>query len=98
MAIVLVREFSGMTPDVFKKVTDKADSRAHPPAGLIVHAAFQVGDKIRVIDVWESQSAFEKFQERLRQAVRTVAQREGLRVQVPPEELFEAFDVVRGPR
>ncbi len=98
MPIVLVREFSGITPDLFKKVTDEANSRADPPAGLIVHTASQVGDKIRVIDVWETQAAFEKFQDRLGAAIDAVAQREGLKLQPPPTELLDVFDLVQGPR
>ncbi len=98
MAIVLVRDFSGITPDHLKMVTDEANSRADPPAGLIVHTASQVGDKIRVIDVWETQAAFEKFQDRLGAAIAAVAQREGLELQPPPAELLEVFDLVQGPR
>ncbi len=98
MAIVLVRDFSGITPDLLKKLTDEANSRADPPAGLIVHTASQVGDKIRVIDVWESRAAFENFQDRLAAAMTRVAQREGLRLDPPPAELLEVFDLVRGPR
>lgn len=98
MAIVLVREFSGITPDLFKKLTDEANSRADPPAGLIVHTASQVGDTIRVIDVWETQAAFEQFQDRLGAAFNAVTRREGLHLQLPPTELLEVFDLVQGPR
>lgn len=96
MAIVLVRDFEGITPDIIKKMTD--ENRADLPEGLIVHTASQVGDKVRVIDVWESRAALESFQDRLRAAVDAVAQREGLQVQVPPiEEVLEVFDIyVRG--
>lgn len=93
MAIVLVRDFEGITPDIVKKVTD--ENRADPPEGLIVHTASQVGDKIRIIDVWESRAALERFQDRLRAAIDAVAQREGLQVRVPPiEEVLEVFDMV----
>ncbi len=98
MPIVLVRDFSGITPDFLKTVTDEANSRADPPAGLIVHTASQVGEKIRVIDVWETHAAFEGFQDRLRAAMDAVAEREGLRLESPPAEILEVFDLVQGPR
>ncbi len=85
------------TPDILKKMTD--EHRADPPKGLIVHTASQVGDKIRVIDVWESRAALDRFQDRLRATFDAVAQREGLQVRIPPiEEAYEAFDILVRPQ
>ncbi len=44
------------------------------PAGLIVHVAGPTDSGFRIIDVWESQAAWERFRnERLRPAVRRLA-------------------------
>jgi hypothetical protein len=44
------------------------------PEGLIVHVAGPTDSGFRIIDVWESQEAWERFRnERLRPAVRRVA-------------------------
>jgi hypothetical protein len=44
------------------------------PAGLIVHVAGPTDSGFRIIDVWESQEAWERFRnERLRPTARTVA-------------------------
>ncbi len=44
------------------------------PAGLIVHVAGPTGAGFRIIEVWESEEAWERFRnERLRPAVRRVA-------------------------
>jgi hypothetical protein len=41
-----------------------------PPAGLLVHVAGPTDEGVRIIDVWESEEAWEKFQaERLAPAI-----------------------------
>lgn len=41
-----------------------------PPEGLIVHAAGPTDEGVRIIDVWESEEAWERFRaERLQQAI-----------------------------
>jgi hypothetical protein len=45
-----------------------------PPDGLIVHVAGPTDSGFRVIEVWESKDAWERFRdERLRPVVKTVA-------------------------
>jgi hypothetical protein len=34
-----------------------------PPSGVIFHCVTNIGEGIRIIDVWESREAFEAFQE-----------------------------------
>jgi hypothetical protein len=99
MTVVLKQEFSGITSDLLQKVTDELNAKADPPAGLIVHTASQVGDKIQVIDVWDSRAAFESFeQERLGPAIGAVLQREGVQLQPPTTEFLEVFDLVHSSR
>jgi len=70
MAVTMEVEFEG-TPEDYDKVNEILDVKNNPPEGMIVHTGAQVGDnKMRVIDVWESEQAFGKFaEERLGPAI-----------------------------
>ena len=46
---------------------------AGKPAGRLYHACFGSGDKLQVFDIWESQQAFDKFGETMRQSSRKSA-------------------------
>ena len=60
MAVTMVSQFPAAT-DEYDEVNSKLDLDNNPPDGLIIHTAAQVGDEIRVIDVWESAEKFETF-------------------------------------
>ena len=62
MAITMTIEFPA-TPEQYDSVNEKIDVEANPPDGLIIHTAAQVGDNMRVVDVWESEEAFNSFNE-----------------------------------
>jgi hypothetical protein len=98
MAVVMIQDQWGISPDFISKLTDEIDAKADPPAGLIVHTAIQVDGGVRVIDVWESREAIERFfQERLMPAAQAIASREGTELPQPPEpQIVEAFDTVYG--
>jgi hypothetical protein len=65
-------EFPGTT-DQYDEVNRKLDVENNPPDGLIVHTCAQVGDNLRIVDVWESQDAYESFSNgRLGEAVAEV--------------------------
>ena len=49
------------TPEQYDQVNDEIDIENNWPDGLIVHTAAQVGDGMRIIDVWESADAFNTF-------------------------------------
>jgi hypothetical protein len=56
--------------DVVRKMTDGKKSRMEsvsdwPVEGLLSHAAGQAGGGFRVVDVWESEEAFNRFGETL---------------------------------
>jgi hypothetical protein len=73
MAIVVIQEFPA-TLEQYEAVNAELDSRNNPPEGLILHTGGQVGDGMRVIDVWESQDAYERFMnERLLPTIERVA-------------------------
>ncbi len=73
MAVVLVHQGGGLTQESYeeavKRVTggkDRAESPEDwPVEGLLVHAAGEGGGGFRVVDVWESEEAAQRFGEKL---------------------------------
>ncbi|HKP89069.1 MAG TPA: hypothetical protein VJT75_03760 [Thermoleophilaceae bacterium] len=74
MAIVRMQDTP--SPDgstsMYDRVNEIMRVEADPPAGLIAHTASVTGDgRIMIVDVWESQEAFDRFEEeRLMPAIR----------------------------
>ena len=70
MSTVMVMEWTGITQDQYNQVMRALDMDKMPPMGGILHVAGFQGGTLRVMDIWESQQAFEKFQkERLTMAM-----------------------------
>jgi hypothetical protein len=70
MSTVMSMEWNGLTQDQYNQVMRTLDLDKNPPAGGIFHIAGFTGGTLRVVDIWESQQAFEKFQkDRLEAAV-----------------------------
>ena len=70
MSTVMSMEWTGVTQDQYNQVMRILDLDKNPPAGGIFHVAGFTAGTLRVVDVWESQQAFEKFQkDRLNAAV-----------------------------
>jgi hypothetical protein len=63
MAIGVELEFNGATVDQYDAVVQKMGFTPGGPGGPggIFHVCTKTDNGIRVIDVWESQEAFEKF-------------------------------------
>lgn len=63
-----------------------------PPPGLLMHTACEAGQRVRVVNVWESQNALDVFRsERLFPALSKVDA-----TQAPENpELLEAFELVQ---
>ena len=55
----------GTTLEFLDEVTRQMGVLDDPPQGLIVHTHFFEGNRIRVIDVWESTDAFDAFRDSL---------------------------------
>jgi len=71
MSTVMLMEWPGLTPDQYNQVMRALDMDKKPPAGGIFHVAGFSAGTLHVLDVWESQQAFEKFQkERLSDALK----------------------------
>lgn len=65
----------GIGQEQYDAVNDKLDAQGAPPSGLKVHAAGQGEDgRWRIIEVWESRSQFDEFNEqRLTPAIAEVS-------------------------
>ena len=70
MSTVMLMEWAGITQDQYNQVMRTLDLDKNPPAGAIFHVAGFKAGTLHVLDVWDSQQAFEKFQkDRLTAAV-----------------------------
>lgn len=79
-------------------VDTEVDVKTNPPAGLIVHVAYLDGGRVRMVDVWESQDALDRFgQDRMGPAVAKVAAKYGMDPGTPETAIVELHEVIRGP-
>ena len=74
---------------------DRLDREVGPnPEGLIVHIAAKSGDGMKIIDVWESKEAFERFE---RDVMMPAAEQAGTAPPEgsggPPREEFEVHNL-----
>jgi hypothetical protein len=89
MSTVMLMEWTGVTPDQYNQVMRTLDLDNKPPAGGIFHVSGFAGGTLRVLDIWDSQQAFEKFQkDRLTDAV----QKAGINGQ-PKVQFFPAHNI-----
>ncbi len=73
MAVVLVHQGPGLTRENYEKVVQRvSDGKSQmespsdwPVEGLLVHAAGEGPGGFRVVDVWESEEAAQRFGEKL---------------------------------
>lgn len=94
MAILMIQEFEGTTKQ-YDEVNSKMNTAGDPPDGLLAHTAETLGDKMRVVDVWESQEALEKFtNDRLMPAMSEVLGPLDPDSGTPPE-IRELYNVIR---
>ena len=89
MATVMLMDWPGVTTEQYHRVMSVLGLDANPPAGAIFHVAGFMGGSLRVLDIWESQQAFERFQrERLTPAV----QKAGIHGQ-PKAQFFPVHNI-----
>jgi len=88
------------TIEMIEAVTNEMDVRTLPPNGLIVHTAVDMGGRLTIIDVWESQDDFEEFSKaRLGPAFAAVAERMGIdmsQAAEPETQILEVLSIVHG--
>jgi hypothetical protein len=94
MAVLMTQEIPA-TKEQYDQVNQKLGVDDNPPDGLMIHTAQDHGDHMRIVDVWESQQAYETFRnERLGPAVEEVVgpAPEGA---APQNEFHELYNVIR---
>jgi hypothetical protein len=76
----------GTTLEMLDEVTREMGAETDPPAGLIVHTHFEEDGQVRVVDVWDSQQAYDSFAEsRLMPAMQKVAAGQGMDMSQAPQ-------------
>lgn len=63
MAVGLIIDFEGATLEQYEKVNELMGTTGGLPEGGVFHWAAATDDGLRVVDVWESREAFDKFAE-----------------------------------
>ena len=99
MAIVRLQDAEQMTEETYNRVADKMGVRDNPPDGLVVHTAGEVDGHWRIVDVWETEEAMQRFdQERLGPAVAEVLKELGGDVPdgPPAHKSWEARSIIKG--
>jgi hypothetical protein len=61
VAIVMQLEWPGATLDDYDAVMEALGLDADPPAGGLVHVCGEEGGTLRIVDVWESEDAWNAF-------------------------------------
>ena len=70
MAIAMLIEFSGGTAEDYDRVLQRLDLGGKMAPGGIFHVVGPTDDGLRVVDVWDSQEAFDRFfEDKLRKAL-----------------------------
>jgi hypothetical protein len=91
--MVLIQDLDEATLDQYDQVNEKLGVDDDPPAGLLIHTASEHGGGVRIVDVWESEDAWNRFrEERLMAAVIEVfGEQDG----PPQQETHETHHVIK---
>jgi hypothetical protein len=90
MAIIFTETMpAGVSLEFIDAVTEEMGVIADPPAGMIIHTHYEEGGQVRIVDVWESAQAYDKFSDdRLRPALQKVADAQHIDLTAgPPPEI-----------
>jgi hypothetical protein len=63
MAVAMLIEFPGGNLSQYDRVLSRLNLKGRPYKGGLFHVAGATDDGVRVVDVWESQAAFDTFLE-----------------------------------
>ena len=73
MAVAMLLEWPGETQEQYERLMKLVKLESDPPEGGLFHVAGPMPGGWRVLDLWESEEAFERFaNERLKPAVEQV--------------------------
>ena len=92
MAVAFLQELPGMTQEQYDQIAETLQRRFKTSEGRIFHVAGPMEGGWRVVDVWESQEAVNKFfQEQLGPA----AQEAGMEMRIP--QFWPVHNMLSGP-
>ena len=101
MAVVSITTLpAGVDRDWMQAVRAEVSPDTNPPEGLIIHTESEVDGRIKVVDVWSSQEAHDRFgDERLGPAIHKVLSTRGPLPESaadaePATVVWEAFAVI----
>jgi hypothetical protein len=63
MSVCFIMDFPGARLDQYDQVMERMDLGGELPPGALFHVVGLTGDGLRVVDVWESDEAFQRFAE-----------------------------------
>jgi hypothetical protein len=63
MAVVMIMEWEGVTPEQYEQARDLVNWEGDVPPGGMFHVAAFDGNGLRVTDLWESAEDFQRFAE-----------------------------------
>ena len=73
MAVAMLLEWPGETQEQYERLMKLVKLEDEPPEGGLFHVAGPMPGGWRVLDIWESEQAFERFaNERLKPAIQQV--------------------------
>ena len=90
----------GVPIEMLDEVTEEMGVKANPPAGLVSHVHYEDAGRVRVVDVWDSEQAYEAFRDqRLMPAMGKVSAAHGIDLSQsgsPETSFVDVRDVVVG--
>ncbi len=89
MAIALVFHGVGVTQAQYDQVVQETTPGNKPPAGMLYHAGGPVADGWRVVEVWESQEAADRF---FKEKLGAALQKAGI---TAPPEVFPVHNIMQ---
>jgi hypothetical protein len=96
MPWALIQEATEATWNDYEAVNAHLNVDEDTPDGLIMHAAGEVDGHWKMVDIWESEAAYERFREsRLMPAVLATMGEQAMAAGPPPTETFEVKHLVR---
>ena len=92
MAVAFLLDFSGMTQELYDQLVETVEAGGKIPEGRILHIAGPIEGGWRVVDVWESQEAVNKF---FQEVLGPAAQAAGMAA--PPPQFWPVHNMLSGP-
>jgi hypothetical protein len=61
MAVVMLMKWPGVSKEDYDRVMEILDLDTTPPEGALFHVCGHDGDTLRILDIWESEPAWNTF-------------------------------------